>query len=212
MNSSTAMRYRRAHLTWRYRKATNLHSLGLLDENADVNAPDKLGFTPLMKAAFNGNLPLVKRLLARGAKVDIGLDRGITALLIAVTCGRHFRGRVRIVRLLLAKGTEVNVRAERGRTPLTNAAEVGNLAIVRALLVYGADVNTQIYKYGMTPLMLTGDLGNTEIARILLAWGADVHIKDRAGATAMEWIGDKTIRKLMRQAGAKSGLSSRFVL
>lgn len=52
----------------------------LLKQEADKNALDKLGGTPLMGAAFNGRLPVVKTLLTARAGVNITDPNGRSAL------------------------------------------------------------------------------------------------------------------------------------
>jgi len=55
----------------------------LLDEGADVNAPEQFGDTALTEAVFNGQLAAVKELLFRGADINAIGDAG-TALDIAI--------------------------------------------------------------------------------------------------------------------------------
>ncbi len=52
----------------------------LLAHGADVNAADADGWTPLMRAAFWGDLPLAKMLLVHGARRKARDKGGHTAL------------------------------------------------------------------------------------------------------------------------------------
>jgi ankyrin repeat protein len=56
----------------------------LLDEGAEVNAPESDGNTPLTEATFYGHAPVVKELLARGADIN-AVAGGGTALDIAIS-------------------------------------------------------------------------------------------------------------------------------
>jgi ankyrin repeat protein len=100
----------------------------LLARGADPHAQARTGHasTPLMGAAFNGNLPLVRALLARKADVTaVSADRTgtvrngpvrygtVTALHVAVTSGHPD-----VVKLLLKSGAPVNAADARGMTPL----------------------------------------------------------------------------------------------
>jgi len=52
----------------------------LLDAGADVNIPDKLGYTPLMKAAYYGNYDIVSGLVNHDADLTRVDKDGKTAL------------------------------------------------------------------------------------------------------------------------------------
>jgi ankyrin repeat protein len=58
----------------------------LLDQNADVNAREKFGDTPLSEAVYNNHLAVAKELVFRGADVN-ALGDGGTALDIAINRG-----------------------------------------------------------------------------------------------------------------------------
>jgi uncharacterized protein len=64
-----------------------------------------------MLAAFEGNLPLVRRLLEQGADVNARDRDGDTALMFAA-----FKGHTAIVGLLLAYGADAQARAKNGWT------------------------------------------------------------------------------------------------
>ena len=60
----------------------------LLDEGADVNAGEADGNTALTEATFYGHAPVIKELLARGAKVN-AVSNGATALDIAISANNN---------------------------------------------------------------------------------------------------------------------------
>ncbi|MEE9236543.1 MAG: ankyrin repeat domain-containing protein [Thermoplasmata archaeon] len=59
----------------------------LLIEGARANARSSGGYTPLHKAAFNGNQEMVRLLLAKGAEVGLKSDDGKTPLTLAMERG-----------------------------------------------------------------------------------------------------------------------------
>ncbi|KAH9111684.1 hypothetical protein LEN26_013433 [Aphanomyces euteiches] len=69
----------------------------LLERGHDPNIPDIEGRTALHHAILDGDKPLVKKLLAHGAKADTSDDRGLTALSTANNLRRNT-----IVNMLLA--------------------------------------------------------------------------------------------------------------
>jgi hypothetical protein len=110
-------------------------------------APAAAADDPLVKAAADGNVATVTRLLAAGSSADSHNDDGLTALNWAA-----YKGRTTIVRLLLAKHAAVDSHANAaGWTPLMNAAHGGYNEVVTLLLTAGADVNAKSTD-GMTPL------------------------------------------------------------
>lgn len=137
-----------------------------LRDDADVNARDNDGETPLHLAAGNGHLEIVRKLLARGAHVDARDKHQRTPL-----HGTARRGHVEIVRELLAKDAHVNARDWLQWTPLHGAANQGKLEVVRLLLANGADVNARNGEWQRS-LYYAADNGHVEIARELLKHGA----------------------------------------
>jgi len=59
-------------------------------------------------------------------------------------------------------------------TPLTQAAKMGSIDIMRCLLEHGADVD-QVNCEGQTPLGIATTTGNLEAVRLLIEFGCDVN-------------------------------------
>lgn len=157
----------------------------LLDRGAEVNVvpamtPDGFlwggGRTALGWAAFLGHEPLVRLLLARGARADV-LSIAGSALTQA-----GWAGHAGVARLLLDAGAPVDQRdLIANYTPLHWAAssELASPALVELLLARGADANAEggqpVDNYlgvAQTPLMLARRRGDTPIVRALLRAGA----------------------------------------
>jgi ankyrin repeat protein len=188
-----------------YYTAIRANDLGrvqaLLKQNADPNAKDTRGVTPLMQAAIVGSPEAMKLLLDNGADPNLANTAGSTALMFSVTD-------IAKVRLLVDRGANVNATSKFGRTPLLLAAlSDGSADIVRLLLAKGADVkavdgfktnallaaaagnDTEAIRLfvdagldvnavnfaGFTPLMTSANQGNLAAVRLLLAKGADVN-------------------------------------
>jgi ankyrin repeat protein len=108
--------------------------------------------TPLMRAAFAGDLELTKLLLSHGADPKIISNDGETML--AAACGLAF-----------IQGYH------RGRP----AAE--RLEVVKVFVDLGVDVN-QADDYGITPLMAAGNMGDVKMIQYLVDKGADLRAYD----------------------------------
>jgi len=134
----------------------------LLDAGADPNAlvnntprarmregsPRIVFATALMRAAFAGDLELVKLLLAHGADPHIqSKDRETTLMAAAGTGfingynrGKPAAERLQVVKLLVELGEDVNAADNYGITPLMVAANMGEVSIIRCLIDQGADL------------------------------------------------------------------------
>jgi hypothetical protein len=92
------------------------------------------GLTPLGIAAARGDLPMVRILLAKGARAaPPGRDNN-QALFEAAR-----RGNPDIVLALLERGAPVDGTRGMGVTPLMIAAQAGNVEVTKLLLAHGAD-------------------------------------------------------------------------
>ena len=151
----------------------------LLDRGAQVNAVDQSGYTPLFYAADNP--AAVRFLLAHGAAVNIVSRMGETPLLYALR-------NPQTVQALLDAGADVEyvqAHSYASGTALMQAAGIGRVDTVKALLKHGANVGHQTEE-GQTALMSSsGRASNIETMQVLLTGGADVHQRDKQGETAL---------------------------
>ena len=155
------------------------------DAYKDVPGPS--GKTRLIFASVRGRLSRVKRLLARGARVNTPqFSTGTTALMGASMCGH-----LAVVRELILQGANVNAAKtdpedERGYTALMLASFLGYFEVVQELCAKGADVNARLTSAGQTSLMCASQEGKLSVVRELLARGADVHAAiTEEGTTAL---------------------------
>jgi ankyrin repeat protein len=104
--------------------------------------------TALMRAAFAGDLELVKLLLSYGADPTIISKDGETMLEAAAGLGfihGYHRGtspeeRLEVVKLFVELGADVNQADDYGITPLMVAANMGDTKIIQYLVDVGADL------------------------------------------------------------------------
>jgi len=147
----------------------------LLQQNADVNAPQGDGTTALHWAAFRDDLPMVKLLLAAGAKVTAATREGaITPLFMACT-----NGDAAIIEALLNAGADANSVKGNGTTALMTAAAAGSAPAVKLLLDRGAEVNAEESVHGQTALMFAAALDRADAVKLLLSRRADPNITSK---------------------------------
>ena len=167
----------------------------LLAKNAEVNAKDHDGFTPLHLAA---SADVAGLLLAKGAEVNARSSKGRTALHNAAEDGHKD-----VAELLLAKGADVNAMNQDGYTPLFMAVVGGHKEVAELLLAKGAEVNARDHDR-FAPLHWAASEGHADVAELLLANGADVNPKDKHGHAPLFWAyykGHKDVALLLVQHG-----------
>ena len=192
----------------------------LLDAGVDMNAKDGNGWTALHYAADYGYEEIAELLIAKGADVNAKNPNMLTPLYFAAQNNRK-----EVAQLLIAGGADVNAKANDGRTLLDfasgviaellrahgghsgsilNAARVGDLAGVQALLDAGVDMNAKDGN-GWTALHYAADYGYEEIAELLIAKGADVNAKNPNMLTPLYFAAQnnrKEVAQLLIAGGA----------
>ncbi|GAB4816223.1 hypothetical protein N2152v2_003269 [Parachlorella kessleri] len=147
--------------------ATFVSSL-LVTGNADPNATDSRGCTPLHWAAQAGQAACITQLVAARADPNAANAQLATPL---HTAAEH--GHAAAIDALVAAGAAVEARDCTGRTPLWAAAHSGHLPAVCALLSAGAAVQARDSEHHWSVLHAAVSQGHAEVAEQLLAAGAD---------------------------------------
>lgn len=110
------------------------------------------GATPFFRAAFGGDVEVMKLLLAHGADPKIATKDNTTPLMALMGVGYtlaidHHRSRaedMEALRLLLELGADVNAANDQGMTPLMGAAHRGASAEeIRTLVDHGAKLDAR---------------------------------------------------------------------
>jgi uncharacterized protein len=133
-------------------------------DRANDNPVMNTGSTPLQRAAYGGDVEMMKLLLAHGADWTLGNINGVTPL-IAMTNGGGTRGR--------------------GKT------EAKMLAGLDVLLNAGADINQQGGTNGETPLHTAARLNMPEVVKFIVAHGGDLNAKDNRGLIPLDYATGK---------------------
>ena len=140
----------------------------LVEQHADVNAPQSDGATALDWAVYRSDKEMVDLLLGAGANARAASREGSTPLWLA-----SINGDAAIIAALLKAGADANEHLPLGRTPLMAASRTGNVEAMQVLLDHGADVNARETLRGTTPLMWAADEGHAAAIQLLIQRGAD---------------------------------------
>lgn len=165
----------------------------LIDRGVDPNAADMKnapwGMTPLMLAASEGHVEMIKVLLDSGAKVDLTTPRlhgeggGESAL--------HFaskQGDVAAIDVLLAHGADINKTASLSGTPLMCAISAQKRPAIKHLLGRGSNPNIASKDHRDTPMHEAAGTGSTEIVKLIGDAGAEVDLPNHVGTTPLMQI------------------------
>lgn len=108
----------------------------LLDYNADPNLKDMHGSSALYEAVKNGNEHIVDLLMEHGAELCMD-DKQAASIL----CQAVFDGDILFLRRLLRAGIQVDASDYDKRTATHIAAAEGNIAAIKVLVEYDADLS-----------------------------------------------------------------------
>jgi uncharacterized protein len=153
-------------------------AIDLIQQKADVNAPEPDGATALMWASRRNDLELTDRLIKAGADVKIANRYGVTALSLAC-----LNGEPKMIERLLNAGADPNAAGAEGETPLMTVAHAGSVAAAKVLIAHGAKVDAREDWHGETALMWAAAQKHPEMISTLIAAGGDVN----AESTVVKW-------------------------
>jgi ankyrin repeat protein len=168
----------------------------LLDTDANLEATNDIGYTPLIAAIEGDHEEVVEFLLKAGANINPEVIDRMDVVGLGGSFPLYSATRIEnvaIIKRLIKHGAEIDRTTPIGWSSLKCAALQGSLGIVKILLEAGADPNTQSSEFseenewepGRTALMDAAFNGNVPIARELLKHGADVDILNSEGRTAL---------------------------
>ncbi|WP_431508903.1 ankyrin repeat domain-containing protein [Variovorax sp. DAIF25] len=162
----------------------------------------------LHRAAWQGDLPRLRTLIAGGATLDARDARGRTALQVAT----HARQR-EAIRLLAQAGASLDLLEDDRYDAVTIAAVADDPATLALLLSLGASAKQVTSRYDGTALIAAAHLGHDEVVRQLIAAGAPLdHVNNLHWTATIEAVvlgdgGARHQRTLAALIGAGARLS-----
>lgn len=166
--------------------------------NPNIFSIDVLGvkkITPLHLAAAQGNLDIIKLLLAYDANIDASGDDGNTPLHRATEDSNNLDA----VQELISRKADVNAKNRKGRTPLMlccHEPKMVDILVKNGALVDEKDI------YGKTAIYYASYYRCYNAVRALFANGADPKIKALRGESALDIAKkrkDKQLNRIFRE-------------
>jgi ankyrin repeat protein len=172
----------------------------LLQQKADVNAPQIDGATALHWAVYRGDLATADLLIAAGAKVGAANREGFTPLAMASLYGNG-----PMIEKLLKAGADAKQRLGNGETMVMLAARNGNPQAVKVLAGAGADVNAKENLRGTTALMWAAEQHHPAAVKMLLELGADFKAKSGPAGLPRNYMAPRVNTAAVKEAQRRYG-------
>jgi ankyrin repeat domain-containing protein 50 len=193
----------------------------LLQYNANFEARNSKGYTPLQAAALKGNREMFFLLLERGANITVETPRGESLLHITAPCNEDY---LEILRVLLQRGLSANAISNRGWQPLHQTAFSGtgspdisldkSYEHLKLLVSQGVDINAvteSAEKETALHLATRASIPRPAYILLLLSLGADVNAKDAEGKTALHLAaarGRESLFRILLENGADTSIKT----
>ena len=173
----------------------------LIEQGLDVNNCDKEGFTAIHKAAQKGKLDVLKLLHTSGGNIHAQIEDGCNTIMLA-SIGT---GDCNTVRWLTEQGVDVNHSNKKGYTAVHDAAQKGNLDVLKLLTTKGADIHAESKDGDKAIISASLGAGDCDTVRWLIQQGVDVNHSNKEGFTAVHNAaqeGNLDLLKLLSASGA----------
>eukprot|EP00051_Salpingoeca_urceolata_P011584 m.143926 g.143926 ORF g.143926 m.143926 type:complete len:1354 (-) comp17177_c1_seq1:132-4193(-) len=169
--------------------------IALVEGGAHMDFRARSTLTPVHTATLNGNHRGLKTLLDLGASPDFRDGEGLTAMYHACMHGSS----IRCAEILLKDNVQLHVIDKNGWTELHQAARFGHVSLIRALLLYGANIDHRNYT-GNSALHICAAWDQAEAAEVLLKAGASTTVTNRLDETPLvtaKGAGSASVIKVM---------------
>ena len=156
----------------------------LMEYSPNVDATDRDGKTPLMKALKAGRNEIAKTLLDAGADVTKLTNDGKNVMFfVGYSCPKA------LIKEMIKKGADINQKSKDGNTPLHELVfGYFNEEHLKTMVEEGADVNA-VDRYGRVPLhhMLMYE-GDAKLAEWIIEKGADINVKTEDNVSILHMV------------------------
>ena len=147
----------------------------------ESDTDDNLQVTPLMVAAYHGDVGKVSTLLQRDSQSTFTRNiYGQTPLSYAID-----KGHIKVIDILLAYGADIDDVDYSGASILHRCVHLGSISKVKTCITIGVNLDITDNN-GNTPLIIAATTGQEYITQLLITSGCDINVKNREGLDAIE--------------------------
>jgi uncharacterized protein len=141
---------------------------------------EQAGYTGLHVAAFRGDVGDIRRLIAKGADLELKDSHGRTPLHVAA-----YQSHDEILNLLVGAGADINAFENDAYDVITIAAVANDLGVLRRAISLGGNPGNITSPYIGTALIAAAHLGHVDVVKTLINAGAPLDHVNNLGWTAL---------------------------
>ena len=160
----------------------------LIDEDVDVNFPDRRGVTALLKAISRFNLDATHILLGAGADANARDARGANAWVYASRLGNNKDSDYSAISNSVSSSSpENNQRFDRQGSGINSHIEFSEQILSLFEGPYSTIEYRLVMERGISLLMYATFSGDRDLVRCCVADGGNIYDRDNQGRNAMDW-------------------------
>lgn len=174
--------------------------LNTIPKVSNLNFFNEDGYSPILLAAQNGNLNIIKEFVKKGADINQVLGRNYTTPLIKTIKFGNDESAI----YLVENGAKIDIKDGEGKDALDYAIEENNNELIKYLLVKSNRLN-YADTFGKSVLMKAIETDNIELVEYLLAKDLNTNLKDSKGYSALTYAVENnnyTIFQMLLNEGA----------
>lgn len=174
--------------------------LNTISKVSNLNFFNEDGYSPILLAAQNGNLNIIKEFVKKGADINQVLGRNYTTPLIKAIKFGNDESAI----YLVENGAKIDIKDGEGKDALDYAIEENNNELIKYLLVKSNRLN-YADTFGKSVLMKAIETDNIELVEYLLAKDLNTNLKDSKGYSALTYAVENnnyTIFQMLLNEGA----------
>jgi ankyrin repeat protein len=185
----------------------------LLIDGADPNTARWDGYTPLIRAAYNNDEPMVRLLLKHQADPNLPIAASRARAGVTALSDSLYRKNISMANALIEAGARTDNATCCGWTLAHVAAESDSLEVLEFVAARNVPLNEFAKgSRGETPLMVAARYGSLKAIRWLHEKGVDKNVRDPYGYNASGWAAffkQSAARKLLAELGADADVGAR---